>query len=158
MQKARLQAGLTLFVPGKPKIAQECGQMQIFKIAEIEMTRDMDLIRDLLLFIENNPKCDGSGWIQFSESDFSPLAKSPQEIRYHLFLLIEAGFLRGQAFGGQFPLISKLTWNGHEFLDDVRDQGIWIKTKERIQGLGGVALSVVAEIAKAEIKARLGLS
>ena len=54
-------------------------------------------------------------------------------------------------------MISKLTWEGHEFVDDIKDSGIWANTKARVEGLSGVALSVVAEIAKAEIKKRLGL-
>ena len=121
------------------------------------MKRDMDLARDLLLYIESQPQCNGSHWIQFTPDSFAACGKSPEEIRYHLSLLVEAGFIRGQHFGGGLPLVSKLTWQGHEFLDNIRDQSIWAKTKERIRGVSSVALSVVAEIAKAEIKSKLGL-
>jgi hypothetical protein len=55
------------------------------------------------------------------------------------------------------PEVSMLTWQGHEFLDDIKDHGIWAKTKERIHGLPGIALSIVGEIAKAEIRTKLGL-
>jgi len=50
-----------------------------------------------------------------------------------------------------------MTWNGHEFLDDIKDTGVWESTKARIAGLPGVAIAVIAEIAKAEIKKKLGL-
>ena len=54
-------------------------------------------------------------------------------------------------------MISKLTWKGHEFVDTIRDSGIWNNVKERLKGLPSVALSVVAEIAIAEAKKRLKL-
>jgi hypothetical protein len=52
---------------------------------------------------------------------------------------------------------SKLTWKGHEFVDTIRDAGIWNKVKERLKGLPSVALSVVAEIAIAEAEKHLHL-
>ena len=60
------------------------------------------------------------------------------------------------AFSG-IPAISKLTWQGHEFLDNIKDPGIWGKTKKRVEGLPSVALKVVAAIAEAEVKKHLGL-
>jgi hypothetical protein len=42
-------------------------------------------------------------------------------------------------------------------VDNVKDSGIWEQVKTRVGGLPGVALAVVVEIAKAEIKKRLGL-
>jgi hypothetical protein len=56
------------------------------------------------------------------------------------------------------PAVSRLTWEGHEFLDNIKDVGVWEKTKERLQGIPGVALTVVAALAEAEIKKRLGLA
>jgi hypothetical protein len=32
-------------------------------------------------------------------------------------------------------MISKLTWKGHEFVDTIRDSGIWNSVKERLKGL-----------------------
>jgi len=54
-------------------------------------------------------------------------------------------------------VLNKLTWEGHEFLDDIRDQGIWNKTKERLKDIPSASIPVIVEIAKAEIKKRLGL-
>lgn len=55
------------------------------------------------------------------------------------------------------PVVNKLTWQGHELLDDIRDPDIWNKTKERAKVLSGVGVAFVWEIAKAEIKKKLGL-
>jgi hypothetical protein len=57
---------------------------------------------------------------------------------------IKAGLLkRKSAAGFGTPVISRLTWQGHEFLNDVRDQTIWSKTKERLKGLPDVAPAIV---------------
>lgn len=122
------------------------------------MKRDMDLTRDLLLFIEANPKMDGSREFYFNETESMGFNEySIDEISYHLALLVEAGFVDGAATSAVPCTIRRLTWEGHEFLDNIKNDDIWSKTKERISGLKSTALSVVAAIAESEIKKRLGL-
>jgi len=130
--------------------------MQARKPKVYEMKRDMDLVRDLLMYIENDPTFDGQSWQNLELPDEMYDKHRTEEIAYHVGLLIEAGFIRGQ-LGATAPTISKLTWNGHEFLDNIKDRDIWHKAKQRIKGLPGVALTVVAEIAKEEIRKKLGL-
>ena len=78
---------------------------------------------------------------------------------YHVALLVEAGFLSGNIKMASIGnvVVSKLTWEGHEFLDAIRDPDIWSKTKERAKGVASIGLGLVWEIAKAEVKAKLGL-
>lgn len=126
-----------------------------------DMKRDMDLIRDILLAIESDSRLDGTRWIMPS-SDGENLgiigtSHSEEEVAYHLQLLVEAGLVRGNPTM-DMPMISKLTWQGHEFLDNIKDQDVWSKTKDKIKGLSGVALSVVGELAAAEVKKRFGLA
>ena len=130
------------------QVVSECHQ-------QVEMQRDNDLIRELLIRIEQNPQLDGTKWVALDRSDAPD--HSIEEISYHVLLLVEAGFVRGN-IGGHVPMISRLTWEGHEFLDNVKDVGVWEKTKERLHGIPGVALTVVAAIAEAEIKKKLGLT
>ena len=87
------------------------------------------------------------------------------EVRYQLVLLVEAGFLNGQITlpNSNLPIfgpiaVARLTWQGHEFLDDIRDPQIWSKTKERAKAVASVGIGFLWEIAKAEIKKKLGLS
>jgi hypothetical protein len=137
--------------------------MQIVEIRSSVVQRDMDLIRTLLLRIDADPMCDGMHWLlPDKSSDLGGLdisGHSFDEVAYHLNLLIEAGFLKGRPpiDPMSMPVLSRLTWQGHEFLDDIRDESIWTKTKERLKGLPSVALSVVMQIAEAEIKKKLGL-
>jgi hypothetical protein len=118
------------------------------------MKRDNDYIRELLLTIESDPQFDGTRQVQPGPP--SEPGRSYDDLAYHLTLLIEAGFVVGQPTM-QMPFVSRLTWEGHEFLDDIRDPDVWSKTKERMKGLGSVGLNFVWEIAKAEIKTKLGL-
>jgi len=119
------------------------------------MTRDMDLIRELLLHIEADPKFDGTGWISFDRPEYL-CGHPPEEVAYHLSVLNDSGLIRANT-SGSTPMVSRLTWKGHEFLDNIKDTGIWKSTKEKIKGLSGVALSVIATIAESEIKKKLHL-
>jgi hypothetical protein len=120
------------------------------------MERNMDLIRDILLKVAADPQLDGSHYRIFDTTDFE--GPSQQEIAYHIDLLFEEGFVKGIAnLSGPAPAISRLTWEGHEFVDNIRDSGIWTNVKERVKGLPSVAIAIVAELAKAEMKKHLGL-
>lgn len=119
----------------------------------------MDLVRELLLRIEADPRLDGSHRILFQDVDEMGLSgRSYNEVAYHLRLLVEEKYVDGSAQVSGMPIVSRLTWQGHEFLDNIRDNGVWHKTKDRLSGLPSVALAIVSEIAKAEVKKRLGLS
>lgn len=88
-------------------------------------------------------------------------ANAAYAISYHMELLIEAGLVEGkmsQELGGG-PInftATRLTWTGHEFLDAIRSDTVWNKTKEtfRTKGLdmtfdliktvaGGVAIALL---------------
>lgn len=119
------------------------------------MTRDMDLIRELLLRIEADPKFDGTGWIPFDRPEYL-CGRSPEAVAYHISVLNDSGLIKANT-AGSTPAVSRLTWDGHEFLDNIKDSGIWKSTKEKVAGLSGVALSVIRVIAEAEIKKKLHL-
>jgi hypothetical protein len=119
------------------------------------MKRDMDLVRDLLLAIENDPNFDGMRRIMPDEpGDLGITEHSYEEVVYHLVLLIEAGLLVGK-LTMQMPIISKLTWQGHDFLDTVRDPVIWRETKEGAKKAGGFSLELLAALAKGLVKKKI---
>src|SRR4029077_2807398 len=79
------------------------------------------------------------------------------EVDYNLNLLIEAGLIDGNKTVDPGALVRKLSWEGHDFLNDTSDPDIWSKTKERAKGIANVVgFGLVREIAKAETKAKLG--
>jgi hypothetical protein len=121
------------------------------------MKRDMDLVREVLLKLEVDADLNGD-LCRVTTNTLGIDGRSDNDIAYHLLLVIEAGFVDGyREQSGDFA-IRKLTWEGHEFLDDVRDPEIWRKTKERAHAVVSVGLGFLWEIARAEIKTKLGLA
>ena len=81
------------------------------------------------------------------ETDLSGI---PQEVCvYHRALIIEAGFGTGMITeSGGMPhavVIHRLTWEGHEYLDAVRGEDIWEKTKSVFKKEG---LSMTVDLVK----------
>ena len=120
------------------------------------MKRDMDLIRSILLTVEDDPSMIGTRYRAYSHSDFPGFSEA--EIDYHVDLLFEAGLVAGMPDANPHPLINRLTWQGHEFIGSTSDPDVWAKVKETTQGIPDIAISVVWELAKAELKKKLGLS
>jgi len=122
------------------------------------MKRDMDLVRALLLAVEEKGDEDGRLYINVGSdreklglADYSPFA-----ISYHIGLLGQAGFievsplLSAEGYG-EFD-IERMTWDGHEFLDNVRDAKIWRLTKEGAKKAGSASVGLLAELAKGYAK------
>jgi hypothetical protein len=93
------------------------------------MKRNWDTIRDLLTKVE---ACT-------LPTDMVKLSDFPEEqaaeVSYHMELLIDAGLVNGQMSKSLGPEIKsffarKLTWEGHEFLDGIRSDTVWEKTKK----------------------------
>ncbi len=91
------------------------------------MERNWDMIRDILTRLEQHSEGP------ISLSDFPD--EDPILISYHAKLLLEANLVNGQmveAFGEIEDFsINRMTWEGHEFLDAIRNKTVWKKiTKE----------------------------
>jgi hypothetical protein len=111
----------------------------------------MDLIRAVLLMVDQSerPELD-----QLPEID----GVSEERAMYHVRLMIDAGFivaLDGTTTDGEFYQDLSLTWYGHEFLETVRDQEVWAKTKDGAKRVGSWSVGVIGDIAKAVITAKL---
>lgn len=132
--------------------------MQIYEYRSPVVQRDMDLVRELLLKMDADPQLDGTRWVRYATpAEMGITGHSAEEVGYHLNMLLEAGLIKAKGSIELMPVINKMTWQGHEFLDDIRDDTVWGKTKERTKGLAGVGIALMWEIAKAELKQKLGL-
>lgn len=114
------------------------------------MKRDMDIIRKVLLHIEENYEDTALYNIEIDNLDMKTIA-------YHCKILHDAGYIsdyKGQFYDdeiGEFG-VGSLTWEGHEFLDKIRDEKIWKKTKSTIREKGlPMAIDVVKDVASAII-------
>ncbi len=122
------------------------------------MRRDMDLIRQLLLY--------------FEERDSFALDQEPaiegydeREVQYHLLLLAQAEFIVYEASRSStnperliqvYPF--GLSWAGHEFLDAARDEKLWNKAKEKVVDVsGGLSLSLLQALLIHTAKKGLGI-
>jgi hypothetical protein len=119
------------------------------------MKRDMELARAILAEIESGDEFNGSGGYIFT--DLAGSGHSGEEVAYHVILLVEAGFIKGDLGGGDVAVISRLTWDGHEFLEDTRDPEVWAVVTNKAKALSGVGVALLWELAKAEVKKKLGL-
>ncbi|WP_314797227.1 DUF2513 domain-containing protein [uncultured Selenomonas sp.] len=119
------------------------------------MKRDLDLLRDMLLRIEEAES-------EIENSDFNDLSDNPQIIAFHIQLLIDADFIASydiSTLGNpNYFVIQRLTFAGCEYLDAVRDKGIWGQAKQKLSSVGGSAsLDVVTSLCSALAKTQLGI-
>lgn len=93
------------------------------------MTRDWNIIREILSELETKP----SNKHTLKLGDFPKEKKA--EYSYNVEILMEAGLIHGsmsQTIGPNVNnfIASRLTWQGHEFLDAIRSDTVWEKTKQ----------------------------
>lgn len=118
------------------------------------MKRDLDLIRNILLAVEADQK-NNLDLYELSDK----LQVDPDVLYYHLELLQDAKFIivRGGvvAFTPETRKhdpykIERLTFDGCDYLDAIRNTTVWNRVKKKLKLIGGTtALSVVKEVAVA---------
>lgn len=122
------------------------------------MRRDLSLIRELLLKIEGLEIPAGNFLALYAwQPELQIEGYDDDAIAHHLLWLLEGGFVRGDSDQDGAFVISSLSWQGCEFLDDVRDPEVWNKIKNHAKRAAGVGFAFMWEIAKLEMKAKLGL-
>lgn len=110
----------------------------------MNMKRDDDFIRALLMKYEDNDY----PYVSLSQAINMP----PEQLkeRYHVLLMCDAGFMV-QMSGHGF----RLTNQGHDYIDAIRNDTIWKKTKDSAAAVGGVTLSIMQDLAVAYLKEEL---
>ena len=93
------------------------------------MKRDMDLIRQILLEVES--------FDHWRQMGFDLCGYDEDEVYYNLDLLISCGLIDGNVnrrkSGKPRPEVGQLTWEGQDFLDAIRSDSIWQKTKDHMK-------------------------
>ena len=121
------------------------------------MKRDMDLIRALLLKLES---------LQIRPGDIVTITPDDEQIAidgfdvdqidYHLSLIREAELIEDLE---SQPMIGicyrRLSWQGHDFLNSVRDPKIWEKTKNGAEAAGGFTVDLMKDLAKGFVKKQI---
>jgi hypothetical protein len=119
------------------------------------MKRDMDLIRALLLKLESLPlESGGAVLIHPNDPIVAIDGYSADQIEYHLSLLGERELIeRSRPMVG--IIFRRITWEGHDFLDAIRDPEIWRKTKKGAEEVGSFTFDLLKELAVGLIKTKI---
>lgn len=112
------------------------------------MKRDMDIVRLILMQIadEDGPTFDGI--FRFGETPAAVVTE-------HVKLLMEAGYIDGgfiESMDEAFYHGLRLTWSGNDFVETIRDDGVWGEAKKRASKVGSWSVSLISELAKAYAK------
>lgn len=104
------------------------------------MERNMDLCREILLYVERQPL--GGRSLDFGQFPYN----KPDQVFYNAKLLADAGFIDAKAMASNLQ-VNGMTWSGHEFLDAARDDTVWNKGKAAVvKAGGGLAFEVLKAV------------
>ena len=95
------------------------------------------------------------GWLILIANQIS-MSEDARRKQYHVHLLCDAGLMlpvNSSAF--------RMTSQGHDYLDAIRNDNIWTKTKAGAASVGGVTLGIMKDIAigylKQQVTEKLGI-
>ena len=109
-----------------------------------QMKRDNDFIRQLLLEYEQSDDIH----LVAVNVIFPP---NDEKKRYHhVQLLCDAGYFAPVGKG-----VYRKTNQGYDYLEAIKNETVWAKTKEEVTKLGGATLDMIKDIAVALLKREL---
>ena len=99
------------------------------------MKRDMELVRKILFYVEENYTA-GQVWVRQIDID----GYDADTITEHIILAYESGFFQDihsiSSLGCRAYWVGNLSNEGYDFLDKIRNDTIWNKTKAAIAEKG----------------------
>ena len=107
------------------------------------MVRDMDLIREILLYAEKY--CNGEDYRpvirkKFLDTKYHSVGRL--KLYEHIRLAKEHGLIEVTGSSGGYHF-RRLTWNGHDFLDNSRSPEVWNAAKKVA---GGMSFTVFCNV------------
>ncbi|HQR09347.1 MAG TPA: DUF2513 domain-containing protein [Gemmatales bacterium] len=120
------------------------------------MKRDMDLIRKLLLQLEGDSNT--------KQQDKDVSSYNPLTVNYHKYLIIDAKLASGTTYmttgsGGVMEgMMTHLTWEGHDFIDSIRNDSLWMKVKDNVKkGVTTVSMETLKQVVSYVAKQMMGM-
>jgi hypothetical protein len=113
------------------------------------MRLNHDCIRDILLFVEDNiteTKCAISinSLLEHLNDKYDS-----DIVCYHVRQIHKAGFLDNVSYADDGPLLLfDLSWEGHNYVANIRDNNVWSKIKALTNGLASISLPILIDYAK----------
>ena len=115
------------------------------------MRLDFDLIRKILSALEETEVDDPNAYL---DSINKIEGYSENQVIYHVRQLISGGYIDGEVIDsigcqGSGLFIRRLSWNGHQFVENSRNDTIWRKSKEFVLSkTGGITIDLLSEALK----------
>lgn len=127
------------------------------------MELNKDCVRDVLLSCEELLKMDEDGYMNslpYEELGQALPNYKTEDIIYTVVKLKEAGFLDVKVIKALGNILVDLriydiTFNGHEFLNDIRDDDNWKKVKDIAKSVGAFSINMIAQIAVGVIQTNI---
>lgn len=112
------------------------------------MKLNQDCVRDLLLYLEENLTYENT----ISINDTNLKNYSSIDLVYTADKLDEAGLINCLKTSYKYedcPVIiaKSITYNGHQFLDNIRDDKVFAKTKSVLSSFKSVSIEIISETA-----------
>ena len=123
------------------------------------MELDYDFVRQLLLHIEAKALLqglDGNDLYKFANDK----NKDKEDLQYTIIKLVEGNLITANLryASNNLQIYSvNLAYQGHEYLNNIRDNKIWKNTKKISSKLSSVSLEILKSIAINEINKVIGL-
>lgn len=125
------------------------------------MRLDIDCLRDIMLKVEDLPLAQ---YITIQDLSEQMPWYSTDLIQYNVIQLHEAGYLHTSinnvvnAHKQSLILIYSLTFQGHQFLDNIRDESVFSETKKTMLGtVKSTSINIISQIASSILQHKLGL-
>lgn len=132
------------------------------------MKLNLDCCRDILFFLEDNLNITDE--LETEEVSLESIAAALSDYRIGelvntLFVLEEAGFIiLNHLYSYESTediLVSRITYNGYQFIESIRPETVWNKIKSIGLKIGSLSINTTSQIAvgvlTALINAQLGL-
>ncbi|MDT2813783.1 DUF2513 domain-containing protein [Vagococcus carniphilus] len=127
------------------------------------MKLNHDCVRQLLIDIEETMPAHGIITSNLFEEMTSYKMFGEEQFSYTLAKLKEADYITARETSADgviniFLTIDSITWDGHKFLDTIKSDTVWIKTKDKVVNtVGSTSLQVIASLATKTATNLLGL-
>lgn len=133
----------------------------IFIEGGVYMKLDHECVRYVLLALESLNRNESLETYNYQSIDYLSNFDS-DTVTYTIEKLDEAGFINADiisSLGGDHSFYAtSLTWDGHQLLDNIRDDKVWKETKSVASKVGSASLEILSNIASSVLHKMLGLS
>jgi len=110
------------------------------------MKLNNDCVRDILLYLENT--LDYDVFVDINDIQNNINKYNEKEVRYTMDKLIEVELIVGEYSDSEIEFIHEITFRGHQYLENIKDDKIWKLVKKETSNLKSVSITIMAEIAK----------